>query len=327
MSRWEAVDTWRTYLRTLSPDVGLSPTNASLGLTAALDALDDLPAHLHAPAPRHTVFVAASTVFTAPIEWLALLLGRGGRVTIKAPEALASWFDTLADTARRVGLPLQSTTDRAVLTQPDAAGLRPEVVVAMGSDATLDAIRATLTDEQRLVGFGTRISVAFWTDPQQADALALDLALYDGRGCMSPVAVFTPLPDAVELLAAAMERAEARWPCGALRPGEAAAVRSQRALARVLGAERSGPGWAVHQLPVDRFDVARAFPRVAVLHPADRQAFLDTIQPWNGRLSTVGTDTRLEVRDARVCPLGRMQRPPLERRHDGVDWLAPDLLR
>jgi hypothetical protein len=326
VSRWDAIDAWRRRLRDVEPDVGLSPANTRLGLQTALDLLDPLPAHLDAPAPRHAVFVAASTVFTAPLEWLALLLGRGGRVTLKAPESLADWFETVATLARAEGLPLESTTDRSVLTRPDDTGQLPDVIVAMGSDATLAAVRSTLTDAQRLVGFGTRFSVALWTDPAHADAVALDLAMYDGRGCMSPVAILTPIPDAVDRLATAMQRAEDRWPCGALAPGEAARIRSQSAVARVLGAERTGPGWAVQQLPLDRFDPSRALPRVAVLHPADEAAFRAALRSWIPHLSTVGSDVPLAIPGVRVCPLGQMQRPPLVRLHDGVDWIDPGLL-
>ncbi len=326
MSTWEAVDAWRRRLREQVPDVGLSPANARLGLQTALDALDGLPPHLDAPAPRHTVFVAASTVFTAPLEWLALLLGRGGRVTIKAPKLLAEWFEQVSACARTEGLPLSSSTDRDVLTRPDDTGALPDAIVAMGSNATLKAIREALADHQHLVGFGERFSVAFWSDPARADALALDLALYDGRGCMSPVAIFSPIPDALDLLADAMQRAEDRWPCGALAPGEAARIRSRQALAQVVGSHRSGTGWAVHQLPVDRFDPAAALPRVAVLHEADQDAFLRVVQPSFSRLSTVGSDAPLAIPDVRVCALGAMQRPPIDRLHDGVNWLDPALL-
>ena len=51
---------------------------------------------------------------------------------------------------------------------------------------------------------------------------------------------------------------------------------------------------------------------------------------WSGLWSTVGTDDPTAA-DAlsgvadRVCALGRMQRPPLLRAHDGEDWLRATL--
>lgn len=304
----ERVLTWRQALRTLTPDLpDLSPAGARFALDAALDAWDDLPRHVDRPVPAHTVVVPASTVFTAPLEWAAVLLARGGKVTIKAPRALEAWF---AQVARSTDLPLVSTVDRAVLMSADR-------VVLMGSDATLAGLQTGLGE--RLLGFGHRFSVAWWEDPAHAEDLALDLALYDGRGCMSPVAVFSPIPDAAARLADAMAALEVRLPRGRLTPAEGASVRERTALARVLGRATVGPAWAVLELPVERFTPA-GLPRVATVHTASFPAFLAAIEPFAPSLSVLGTDrpTGLTVRE---CALGRMQLPPLDRLHDGVDWL------
>ncbi|MEZ4316620.1 MAG: acyl-CoA reductase [Myxococcota bacterium] len=313
MKRWAEVQAWRDRLRALSPDVGLSPEGARVALDAALDALDDVPRHLGRPAPGHTVIVCASTVFTASIEWAAVLLARGGRVTLKAPRAHAAWF---AEVAACTDLPILSTTDRDVLQDADC-------LVVMGSDATLDAIRSQLGPRQRLLGFGHRYSLTWWSDPDQADAVALDLALHDGRGCMSPLGVFSPLPDAVELLSHAMERLQARLPRGDVAPMEGAGIRSRAALARVLGQAVDAPDWSVHALPAARFPEP-GLPRAAVVHPADRATFEAAVHTHLPKLSTVATDapaTLEGVRGVRVCAPGEMQRPPLDRLHDGVDWL------
>ena len=216
----DKVFAWRDRLRQVQPLVpSLSPEGAAEALRVALDALDELPALVERPAPPHTVFVAARTVFTAPIEWCAVLLSRGGRVTIKSPDSLLPWFEQLADAT---DLPLQATTDRGVLQRADR-------VVVMGSDATVRTLQSSCAD---VLGFGSRFSVAWWTNPASADALATDLALHDGRGCMSPVAIFSPLPDAAERLTAAMERAQQRLPRGSLSPAEGALIRERGALAR-----------------------------------------------------------------------------------------------
>ncbi|MCB9676621.1 MAG: hypothetical protein H6737_16005 [Alphaproteobacteria bacterium] len=310
MSRWHLVDAWRARLRALQPEVGLSPEGARYALSTALDAWDDLPRHMRRKHPGHTVLVCASTVFTAPLEWAAVVLVRGGRVTLKAPRARAGWF---AEVAACTDLPILSTTDRDVLEDADC-------IVAMGSDATLDAIRANLHPGQRLLAFGHRFSAAYWSDPANADAVALDLALYDGRGCMSPVAIFSPIPDATALLADAMQRMEARLPRGDVAPIEGAAIRARTALARVVGSAVAGPGWAVHGLPAERFPEA-GLPRAAVVHASDFEGFLRAVQPHAPRLSTLGSDVPLAVPGVRCCALGEMQKPPLDRIHDGVDWL------
>ena len=141
MNRWPQVAAWIEALRAEQPDVGLSERGAAVALQRSLDALSAVPAHAERLAPPHTVIVCASTVFTAPLEWAAVLLARGGRVTLKAPRTLERWFARVADLTP---LPLESTTDRAVLAHADC-------IVAMGSNATLDAIRSGLYRVKRLL--------------------------------------------------------------------------------------------------------------------------------------------------------------------------------
>ena len=80
------VKAWRDHLLALPvPSSHLSPAGAEevwLGALAALsnealDAIDDGPAY------KTAVLVCARTVLTAPLEWCAVLLARGTRVTLK----------------------------------------------------------------------------------------------------------------------------------------------------------------------------------------------------------------------------------------------------
>lgn len=328
MGRWDAVRAWRDRLRALDPGTlgtGLSPEGAREAMNAALDALTDqaladaaaLPV---VPAPRAAV-IPASTVFTAPIEWCAVLLGRGSEVLVKRPRARAALVDALVDAAEAVGLPLSATSSRDLT---DA-----NLVVAMGSDDTLRAIRQGLPPGVRFAGHGSAWSLAWLTGDGRG--LARDLALHEGRGCLSPVVVFTPLPldRAVGRVVAALEEAQARWPLGEVSPGEAARIRARGALARVVGSARVVEGGAVHGLPAERF-VPEALPRApAVVQVADLAEAVELVGRWPG-LSTVGTDapdsahTWRAAGASRVCPLGEMQRPPLRRLHDGVDWVRDE---
>ncbi|MCA9571913.1 MAG: hypothetical protein KC656_28945, partial [Myxococcales bacterium] len=211
MSRWPDVEAWLAGLDAHLPLVpDLSPEGARMALDLARMALREVPEHLDRPAPAHTVFVASSTVFTVALEWCAVLLARGGRVTLKVPRGLEPWYAAIT---RDTGLPLEATTDRRVLATADR-------VVLMGSDATVEAVRAALPDPSRLLAFGSRHSLAWWTDPTHAVDLALDRVLYDGRGCMAPTGIFSPIPDAAERLAEALERARAVVPLGTVHPSE-----------------------------------------------------------------------------------------------------------
>ena len=304
MSRWEAVADWLDGLESHLGHVPLlSPAGARLGLESALQSIRiDAPEHLDGPVAAHTVFVASSTVFTVALEWVALLLARGGRVTVKVPRGLEAWYQAIANTE----LPLAVSTDRDVLQEADR-------VVLMGSDETVAAVQAALPHPERLLAFGSRHSLAWWTDPEQAAQVALDHVLYDGRGCMAPTGVFTALPDGADRLAAALQVLREGVPLGSLHDAEHAWARERRALARVVGREL-GP--YVLELPAGLW-TPRAIPGVAQVYRADR---LEDLPLEVDRISVLGTD-REQVPGVRCEPLGRMQRPPLDRLHDGVRWV------
>src|SRR5690606_15815894 len=117
---------------------------------------------------------------------------------------------------------------------------------------------------------------------------------------------------------AAMEDAERRWPRGQIDPAEGAAIRTRRALARVVGRVIEGDGWAVHGVPAAHLEPV-ALPRVVqVVRVVDLDEAIEVAARWRG-LSTVGTDHPASegvwaaLGASRVCPSGQMQRPPLRR--------------
>lgn len=338
---WERVRAWRDRLARhwRADEVGLSEAGARAALEAATDALSDealaQAAAIEGTPARSAAIVCASTVSTAPIEWCAVLLGRGTEVTLKVPSERPRAACGLVEAAARSGLPLCLSAAREAV-------LGKELVVVMGSDATVEAVRAVVGPETRLLGFGHRFSMA-WVggghpapDPLVPDGfddpwgrVAADAALHDGRGCLSPVVVCTSLPgrEAIEGLCEAMERAERRWPAAPPSDAEAAAIRARGALAQVTGRAVQGEGWAVHALPPSLARptaMPRALALIRVPSPADA---VDALAPFHRWWSTAGVATEEEalafasVDGVRTCPLGRMQRPPLDRLHDGVDWL------
>lgn len=340
---WARVGAWRDRLAASDAavyDTGLSAEGARHALKVALaalhdGALQDVEKMEGQPFDRAHI-IAAATVITAPLEWCAVLLGRGTSVTLKGSQRNPGLLYLFEETARAEGLPLTATTAREV--PPDAA-----LVIAMASDETLGELRKTLHPAVRLLPHGHRFSAAWVTGaalpedplvpPDFQDPwgrVAADAALHDGRGCLSPVVVFTPLParEAAQQLGETMARAEAKWPRGRIDPREAAQIRAQRALARATGAVVEGAGWAVHVLPEAHWSPA-ALPRtVALVSTADPAALL---RPWAARLSTISTDDPssaprwVRLGATRVCATGRSQRPPLLRPHDGEDWLRATL--
>lgn len=319
---WPAVRSWRDAIGShrFTADTGLSPEGLQLVLDHAIGALSDDALHQVQAMPGEpfdrAAFVAARTVVTAPIEWCAVLLGRGTEVLLKHPAGEPGLAPELARLARAAGLPL-TISDRH-----DAAEGHP-LVIAMGSDATIAALRQA---HPNVLGFGHRTSFAWWGDGDEADALAMDLAAHDGRGCMSPTVVFSDQADAAARLASALARAEDRWPRGRCAPAELAAIRERRALSLVLGRVTEGAAWSVHELPADRARPV-AMPRSVVVVRSTAEQARATMAPWRQVISTVAVtgdlaQWRAWCPAARACRPGAMQRPPLVRRHDGVDALA-----
>lgn len=315
------IRTWRHRLRAIRP-TGTSLSSAGLEAAwhIALDALSD-DALAEAAAIPGVPFgtacvVVAGTVPTAAIEWCAALALRGTRVTVKHPTGDPGVIPLLVDEA----LGITATDDRGAVSDAD-------LVVVMGSDATVRDVRAAARPDARVLAHGHRFSVAWIAGDAGFSGLAEDAALQDGRGCLSPVIAFSPREDALERLATACAEVARRWPAGQIDAIEGAEIRTREALARVTGAVRTGAGWSIHQLPLDRV-VPTALPRsLALVRCDDPVAAARALGAWARHLSTIGTDDEraadafVAAGASRVCRPGQMQRPPLVRVHDGEEWL------
>jgi hypothetical protein len=301
----------------------LSPENARVCLDAALDAItrEGLETELATPGtrPQRVTLVCAYGVFTSPIEWTALLLAAGCAVHLKAPSRDATLCAALAADMAAMGLSITVSTDRDLRA--------PNAVIAMGDDATMDAVRDATPNAIHAL-YGHRFSVALVTGDAEAAAplLARDAALYDGRGCMAPAAVFTS-GDAHALaaaLAAALAEIEATLPRGRFDPALGPEWRRRMGLARVLGTVHGGHAWAALVLPAAHF-TPMALPRVLPVHAIDSvPALAAHLGPWRDHLSSCGTDD-LDCAVPgfhRVAPLGTMQTPPFPRVHDGRPMLG-----
>lgn len=231
--------------------------------------------------------------------------------------------------------------------------LAADCVVATGSDETIAGVSARARS-RRLVGHGHRLSLAALGDPatrgealaRNAEALALDVALWDQLGCLSPVAVYVTgggvAADRVaSALAAALEQAGRRWPRGRVDLEDAARLADERASAELRAA--AGAEVVVHRADDDSSTVVReedARPRPAPLHrfvrvhPVDdADALLAALEPLARHLAAVAIagfealpalPRELARRGAsRICAPGTLQAPPLDWRHEGRGVLTP----
>jgi hypothetical protein len=234
-----------------------------------------------------------------------------------------------------------------------AAFLEADCVVVTGSDETVGRIEARIPPSRRLVRYGHRVSVAVipiaagdprW--PAVADGLALDVALWDQLGCLSPVAVYVVgrgglVPEEIEQeMVRAFEAVEPRLPRGKLGAEAATAEAHERAEAELRAASdpalrlHCGAAWTLvcerdlrfRNAPLHRFvrvhAVADAAELQTALAPLSRHlagvAFEpgeSSPEPWLSALQRVGP--------SRICRPGRLQAPPLAWSHDGQGPLRP----
>ena len=227
-----------------------------------------------------------------------------------------------------------------------------DCVIAYGSEAALTGIRRHVLAPARMIEHGPKIGFAVVNAeaaalPETAQAAAEDVAYFDQQGCVSPHTIYV-LGDQVTArtfaahLATALEQVERRLPRGRLSAAEHTAIQQLRGRAEFRGnaevfAAADGTAWTVVlddtcELGVsclNRFVYVKPLPALALLPEA-----VAAVRPY---LQTVGvagpaaffTDVAEVVQPlgvSRVCPLGRMQHPPLDQPHDGRPRLA-DLVR
>lgn len=307
-------------LRGMDPtawDTGLSAEGAQRAWQESIDALDrgqhELPEIPQCQNPGRLWIWCAANVFTAPLPWLVLAKMAQIPVVLKAPSARP---DSVAALAKVFG---------AGLVTSSAEGLQrlgsQDRVLGFGGDAAMGELASALPKSVRRSLHGHRVSFAVihHPTPEIARGLALDAALYDGQGCMSPAAVFC-LNDAERLarnLSTELARLSKTMPRGPFPAHLGPLWRERTGLGRILGTLHDGADWAVPILPAARAQ-ALVLPRMLPVHPIGDVSELAPLAELP--LSTLGTDgPPLDLPFTRVTKPGAMQRPALATVHEGVD--------
>jgi hypothetical protein len=226
-----------------------------------------------------------------------------------------------------------------------------DCLTATGSDETLASIRSRLPMKVRFIGHGQRVSFGFVarevlrgeTIAEVVSRAADDVVAWDQNGCLSPHCLYVEERGEVEsdqfasLLAAELMKREVSEPRGKISMEESATISSRKAIYETLAAHRGdiklwgcqgSTAWTVvfehevrfHFSPLNRFIFVKPVPDVA--------AVFKGIDELHGKVSTVGIaaapDKTPELARqfarwgvTRICPVGQMQNPPLNWRHDG----------
>ena len=233
---------------------------------------------------------------------------------------------------------------RAALEEADA-------VVVYGSDRTVRAIREALSEETRLIAYPHRIGLAAigrdLLDSERARRLAHELAMavatFDQRGCVSPHAVYveeggeTTPEEFAELVAEGLSALHGEYPPGepdedeAAQAGQWRGAQEMRAAAdpRVRYLSRSGEDWAVVYDPGAGFAPSCLRRSLWVRSLEDLDRLPDRLRPAGRFLQTLGLETERtdratleralrETGVTRICPVAEIPWPRAWWRHDGV---------
>jgi acyl-CoA reductase-like NAD-dependent aldehyde dehydrogenase len=308
---------------------GLSPAMVAVTVPLVAGAFDveamermvrDEVGEMPPDAPPLVAHVLASNVPALALPAIAHAVLLGSAVVVKSgradPVSAPAFARALADVDADLGATVVAVTWPGGTSALDQILLQvASVLVLTGADETIAAVAPRAAG--RVLRHGTRFSVALVDDSTDADALAEDVVLYEQRGCLSPQAVWVR-GDAhafATRLGEALARVAVRLPPPAAATGERAAVRAFLDDAAWSGAEvRSGPWGATVVRDLPRFlpTCGRRTVHVAAI---DAATSLAERLPA-GRIECVGVSGEAPVGlesigVSRLCPVGRMQRPPL----------------
>jgi Acyl-CoA reductase (LuxC) len=350
-------DRWRRRaLEALPGLTGFSPTMIEATLPRVFAPLTDAVALQNAASAGPVVgvlgIIAAGNIPGIALLKTALALTAGAACVVKTaagePLLTVLFADALAE------LDPSLASELAVSWWEGGSGGAEEVLlhgvdslIAYGSDASIAALAARRRG--RFVGFGHKLSVALVRLDRQNDvrplaaAAAVDVALYDQLGCLSPQTLYvvgaepSRRREFVDRLAEAMDEAEARWPRGELGEAEAVAIRrlcdeyEWRELGGADVSVRTGRGWTILEDQTPGFRTSTLH-RTIFVRPLEEIGDLRiALGEWLPRVECVGMGPWPDAETGRslaalgiprVAALGRMQDPGLDWRQGGLDPMA-----
>ncbi len=311
--------------------------------------------------PRLTTHVLAGNIPGVGLPGLvaASILGSASLVKSASSDPLfpALWAASVARRDPEIGEALAVVCWSGGRNDLEAVAFdRAEVVVAYGNEQTIRDLQGRIRG--RFLGHGHRLSFGVIgrevlpNAEEVAERAAYDASLFDQQGCLSPHLFYveeeggvTPR-DFAGLLASAMGRWAKRLPSGSPTREEAVAVRRFRA--GYEAQELAGNDVALFMSP-ERLDwtviydadptfTPSCLQRTVLVKPvADLSEVSGLLGSWRPYLQAVGVavaperlemlTTRLgEAGVNRICPVGKMQAPPLTWHQEGRN-LFRDLLR
>jgi acyl-CoA reductase-like NAD-dependent aldehyde dehydrogenase len=240
----------------------------------------------------------------------------------------------------------------------DVAFGRSELLTSTGSDESVSAVRFAAAGRQpataRFIGYGHRLSLGLIgreaLDDLQSAArnAAMDVAMFDQQGCLSPHLFYVETGgnhfprQFAKALAEAMARLEKDLPRGTVDTPTSARLHQIRSVAEIKQADgeevivfgsETGTLWTVIYEADPAVVLSPLYRTVRVKPVIDLLHVLPLLEPWRPYLQAAGLmvseSRRLPLAEAlgragvnRICPVGRMQQPPAGWPQDGRRFIA-----
>ncbi|MEM9192042.1 MAG: acyl-CoA reductase [Myxococcota bacterium] len=309
------------------------------------------PASLPTQSPRLTVQLLAGNVFSASFSAIALPLLARSPVIAKASVRELAGPLLFAEAIRASDADLGMAVEVVSFARSDPSLLRAlvsqaDVVGVYGSDRTLADIRASLPATTHFQPHGHGLGVAHVSrDVLEDDALAqdaarglaLDVAAYDQRGCLSPHAAFIEAKSErageifCERVFEQLGTLHAELPRGSLPMSVGAAQLQWRGVAASRGTLLEGDGFAVSYEGDGPLRLSPGYRNLGVYLVKDQGRFFARLAPLGAHLKAIGTSVdqvpvlRRDIPPPlapRISTLGTMQKPPLGGPADGLNPFA-----
>jgi acyl-CoA reductase-like NAD-dependent aldehyde dehydrogenase len=301
-----------TLIHAIARSSGLSVEGVRLALERHLetDPADEDVRHLvsHVAHADRVHVLLSSTVFVSALRAIAVAWAAAPSVVVRPSHRDPHFATALVRAIDDPGVTLAPDLD---VSQID----RGEIHVH-GRMETIEHVRRGARPGVTVRAHGPGMGVAIVGEDADLDAAAADLAddivVFDQRGCLSPRLIFA-LGDAGGLASALSEALDSEVPLGTLTEEERAeSARFIQALA-FSGVVKASPGGVVGV--GDGVFIPPTGRHVQII-PSTVAMMRERIEKLAPHITAVGLsagiDHALAPVDARVSPLGMMQRPPLD---------------
>ncbi len=281
----------------------------------------------------------------------ALLVKSASIVKVgQTPQRLLSLFIQAlheVDSQLAQSIALIPWSDEAIETTQQAFSVS-DLVMIYGSEQTVKVLRPLIPLKTKTIIYGPRVSFGVVTREKVtrkvAYAAALDIALYDQKGCLSPHTYYIEGPSDRSIVfsqwvAAGLEAIP--LPKGPISIEEAAAIQQLRGSMPLKGgkvfASKGSVDWTVLYDPDPSFTFS-PLSRTIFIKPIpdllDLPRYIGPIQSHIQAIGIAASKSRATklfemigaLGASRICPIGKMQKPPLNWHHEGRFRIL-DLLR